>query len=164
MSDALTIRIELPPQRLRLYDAAGLKNREDGREEPAANGAGEREGSNATPRGHHFVRAKIGAGAPVDAVFVGRRWRGECYSSALAAQYPARDWILARILWLCGREVGFNRLGAVDSMRRYIYIHGTPPSEPMSVPHSHGCVRMRIADVIELFDLVPAGTPVTIYD
>lgn len=126
----------------------------------ARNGPGEGYGSGCTPRGWHVVRARIGAGAPPNAVFVGRRPTGEIYSPGLAARFPDRDWILTRILWLSGLEPGRNRLGRVDSMRRYIYIHGTPDSEPMGVARSHGCVRMRNSDLLELFDRTPAGTPV----
>ena len=108
------------------------------------------------------MRAKIGAGAPANTVFVGRRPTGEIWTPALAAEYPGRDWILTRILWLSGCEPGFNRLGEVDTMRRYIYIHGSPDAVPMGVPGSIGCVRMRNVDIIELFDLVPARTPVEI--
>lgn len=128
----------------------------------ALNGPGEQSGSNCTPRGRHIVRARIGAGAPRGAVFVGRRPTGEIWSPVLAQQHPQRDWILSRILWLSGCEPGFNRLGRVDSMRRFIYIHGTPDSEPMGVPLSHGCIRMRNADVMELFDQISAGCPVVI--
>ncbi|MFZ5556752.1 MAG: L,D-transpeptidase family protein [Pseudomonadota bacterium] len=128
----------------------------------AARGPGERSGSFCTPRGRHYIRAKIGAGQPINSVFVGRRPTGELFSSELAARYPERDWILTRILWLCGREPGFNRLGAVDTMRRYIYIHGSPDHVPMGVPGSHGCIRMRNEDIVELFERVNAGTPVDI--
>ena len=128
----------------------------------AARGAGQRRGSLQTPLGWHRIRAKIGAGAPLGAVFVGRRPTGEIWTPELAAAHPGRDWILTRILWLSGTEPGFNRLGEVDSMRRYIYIHGTPDTEPMGVPLSIGCVRMRNRDVAELFELVPAGTAVDI--
>ncbi len=127
-------------------------------------GAGEQKGSYQTPRGVHVVRAKIGADQPINSVFVGRRPTGEIWTPELGLQYPARDWILTRILWLSGCEVGMNRLGNVDSMQRYIYIHGTPDSEPMGEPQSHGCVRMRNADVIDLFELVPLHTPVLITD
>jgi len=125
-------------------------------------GPGEQRDSEQTPRGRHVIRAKIGAGLPPGAVLVGRRPTGEIWSRELADRYPQRDWILSRILWLSGCEVGRNRLGAVDSMRRYIYVHGTPDSEPMGVMASHGCVRMRNADVIELFERVPVGTLVDI--
>ena len=113
-------------------------------------------------RGRHVIRARIGAGQPLGAAFRGRRPTGEVWSPEMAAAQPERDWILTRILWLSGREPGRNRWGDVDSMRRYIYIHGTPDTEPMGVPLSIGCVRMRNRDVVELFDLVPAGTPVEI--
>ncbi len=128
----------------------------------AKNGAGEAPGSECTPRGSHIIRAKIGAGYPLNAVFIGRRPTGEVYSPELDAAQPGRDWVLSRILWLSGTEVGKNRLGGVDSMRRYIYIHGTPDSEPMGVPASHGCVRMRNDELLELFDKVEIGTSVLI--
>ena len=128
----------------------------------ATNGAGEQSGSNCTPRGRHIVRAKIGAGCPLNTVFVGRRPTGEVYSPELKEKFPHRDWILTRILWLSGCEVGFNRLGSVDTMRRYIYIHSTPDSVPMGVPASHGCILMRGTDMIDLFDRIPVGTSVNI--
>ena len=128
----------------------------------AANGPGELEGSGSTPRGRHIVRAMIGKGCPVGTVFVGRRPTGEVYTDALGGEFPQRDWILSRILWLSGVEVGKNRLGHVDTQRRYIYIHGCPDSEPMGVPRSHGCVRMRNRDVCQLFEQIKPGTPVTI--
>jgi len=128
----------------------------------ARKGAGELNGSNCTPRGRHIVRAKIGAGCAANTVFVGRRPTGEIYSPELREKYPERDWILTRILWLSGCEVGFNRLGCVDTMRRYIYIHATPDTVPMGIPASHGCILMRNAEMIELFDQVAVGTPVYI--
>ena len=128
----------------------------------AKNGTGEKSGSGCTPRGRHIIRAKIGDGLAVNSVLVGRRPTGEVYSQELAEQYPDRDWILSRIMWLSGKDVGKNRLGQCDSMQRYIYIHGTPDSEPMGVALSHGCVRMRNDDVIELFDLVNPGIDVLI--
>jgi len=128
----------------------------------ARNGPGERQGSGCTPRGRHQVRAKIGAGLPEAAVLVGRRWTGEVWSPELAAQHPQRDWILSRILWLSGCEPGRNRLGAVDTFRRYIYLHGTPASEPMGEPLSHGCIRLRNADLLALFERVPPHCSVII--
>lgn len=123
----------------------------------AFKGAGEVEDSGCTPRGLHRIRIKIGTGCVPGSVFVGRRPTGEVYSDGLARAQPERDWILTRILWLTGAEPGRNRGGLVDSLRRYIYIHGCPDTEPMGVPHSHGCIRMRNADVVELFDRVAAG-------
>jgi len=128
----------------------------------AKNGVGEKNGSFCTPRGEHIVRAKIGAGQPLNAVFVRRRPTGETWSPELGAKYPGRDWMLTRILWLSGCEPGKNRLRDVDTMRRYIYLHGSPDSAEMGKPGSIGCVRMRNRDIVELFDLVPPYTPVQI--
>jgi lipoprotein-anchoring transpeptidase ErfK/SrfK len=128
----------------------------------ALKGVGQQQGSYCTPLGRHVVRAKIGAGCPPNTVFVGRRPSGEIYSPELAARFPGRDWILTRILWLSGCEPGFNRLGDVDTMRRYIYIHGSPDEVEMGKPGSIGCIRMRNRDIIRLFDRVPPGTCVDI--
>jgi L,D-transpeptidase YbiS len=126
------------------------------------NGLGEKNGSFCTPRGSHIVRAKIGAGQPDYSVFVRRRPSGEIWTPQLHAKYPGRDWILTRILWLSGCEPGRNRLGEVDTMRRYIYIHGSPEVAEMGKPGSIGCIRMRNRDIVELFELVPPYTPVEI--
>lgn len=125
-------------------------------------GVGEQSGSYQTPRGQHLIRAKIGAGEAENTVFVRRRPTGEIWTPQLAEEFPGRDWILTRILWLSGCEPGCNRLGCVDTMRRYVYIHGSPDSAEMGVPGSHGCIRMRNADICELFDLLPCYTPVEI--
>ncbi|NNM82700.1 MAG: L,D-transpeptidase [Burkholderiales bacterium] len=127
-------------------------------------GAGERKGSLRTPRGLHVIRAKIGEGLPINTVFVGRRPTGEIYSKELAERFPERDWILTRILWLCGKTPGFNRFGEVDTMSRYIYIHGTPDKSEMGEPGSIGCIRMRNADLVELFGRFASGTQVEILE
>ena len=127
-------------------------------------GPGQEEGSGCTPLGWHYIRAAIGADQPPGSVFRGRRPTGEVFSASLAAEHPERDWILTRILWLCGLERGVNRGGSVDSQRRYIYLHGTPPSEPMGVPCSHGCIRLRDPALLELCSLAPPGTPVWLHD
>lgn len=157
------INISIPQQTLTLFaDDGTLQARY--RVSTALNGVGCQKNSGCTPLGKHTVRAKIGAGMPIGTVFVGRRATGEICSAELMAQFPDRDWILTRILWLSGCEPGVNRLGNVDTMQRYIYIHGTPDNVPLGVPDSHGCVRMRNADVAQLFDLVSVGTVVTISD
>ncbi|MGH8770303.1 MAG: L,D-transpeptidase family protein [Burkholderiales bacterium] len=155
------IRILFDSQRLELLDDSNtvLKTYPVS---TAEKGPGEEMGSYCTPRGRHVIRAKIGTGAQVNSVFVERRPTGEVFTPELGAQYPDRDWILTRILWLSGLERGFNRGGSVDSMRRYIYIHGTPDRMPLGRSGSKGCIRMRNADIIELFDLVPPGTEVEI--
>ncbi len=156
------IQVSLSAQRLWLTQAVG--GQREYLVSTARNGAGEAMGCGCTPRGPHVVRAMIGAGLPVNTVFVGRRPTGEIWTPELAAKHPERDWILTRILWLCGREPGRNRFGNVDTMRRYIYIHGCPDTCPMGVPLSHGCVRMRNEDVVDLFGRVAPGTPVLIAD
>lgn len=156
------IRVDLGEQALTLYEGG----EEAVASWPVSTGAAppsERNGSGGTPRGWHRVRARIGADAPSGTVFVGRRPTGERWSPRLAAEQPGRDWILSRILWLSGMEVGVNRLGSVDTMRRYIYIHGAPDDAPMGVARSHGCVRMANRDVIDLFDRVAPGMAVWIH-
>lgn len=128
----------------------------------AKNGLGEERGSEKTPRGWHQIRAKIGEGQPLNAVFRGRRPTGEIYGDALNAQYPNRDWILTRILWLGGLEAGINRYGAVDTTWRYIYIHGSPDHGVTGEPLSHGCIRMKSVDMLDLFDRVPIGLRILI--
>ena len=158
----MNIRIDIKQQTLSVVEGDRLV-----RQYPISSGArgvGEQAGSFCTPRGKHVIRARIGDGAEIDTVFVARRPTGERYTPSLRKQHPGRDWILTRILWLSGREPGKNRLGTSDTMRRYIYIHGTPDDVEMGVPGSHGCIRMRNQDVIELFDLVEVGTEVDIHE
>ena len=157
---AAEIRIYISQQQLTLIDELGEVAYWP--VSTALNGVGSNQGSGCTPLGRHQIKIKIGEDAPLNTVFVGRRATGEIYAPELAAAHPERDWILTRILWLSGLESGVNRGGHVDTLRRYIYIHGTPDSEPMGQPKSHGCVRMRNADLIELFDKVSAGTLVDI--
>ena len=157
------IRISLPQQTLELHDGRGALLRRYP-VSTAKNGAGEQNGSFRTPRGRHIVRAKVGAGETANTVFARRRPTGETWTPQLAEQFPGRDWILTRILWLSGKEPGRNRLGEVDTMRRYIYLHGSPDTVAMGTPGSIGCVRMCNSDIVELFDLIPAYTPVDIVE
>jgi L,D-transpeptidase YbiS len=154
------IRIDLASQRLSLV--------QDGRavlEYPVSTGAkgqGSEAGSFKTPIGWHRVKLKIGEGHPLGAVFVGRRPTGEVLSPVLQRAAPERDWILTRILWLEGLEPGLNRGGNVDTLRRYIYIHGTPDEGMGDPPSSHGCVRMYNSHVADLFSRVSVGMRVNI--
>lgn len=156
------IEISVPTQSLVLRNRGTGKNVIEVKVSTAANGVGEKNGSEQTPRGRHTICAKIGEELPVNSVLVGRRSTGEIYTEGLRKLHPQRDWILTRILWLKGCEKGKNRLGNVDTMRRYIYIHGTPDEIQMGVPGSRGCIRMRNEDIVKLFDLVQVGTPVNI--
>jgi len=159
----LRININIRSQHLDLLDDSGdlIKRYPIS---SAKNGVGELNGSFCTPRGRHVIRAKIGAGQPLNAVFVERRPTGEVYTPKLASSSPRRDWILTRILWLSGCERGYNRMGGVDTMRRAIYIHGSPDTAEMGKPGSRGCIRMRNRDIVELFDLVPIRALVEIQE
>lgn len=155
------INISILQQKLTLLDESG-KVKAQYAISSAANGVGCEKNSGCTPLGAHIIRAKIGDQQPLNTVFVGRRPTGEICTPALMAEFPERDWILTRILWLSGNELGKNRLGNVDTMQRYIYIHGTPDSVAVGSPDSHGCIRMRNTDIVELFNMVPVGTSVMI--
>ncbi len=128
----------------------------------AKNGVGCLLNSGCTPMGMHYVRACIGEGLSPYAVLIGRRPTGEEWSQALMDAYPQRDWILGRILWLCGLESGINRGGQVDTFRRYIYIHGSPAWSSERQPSSHGCVRVASEDMIRVFDYLGYGALVSI--
>ena len=132
----------------------------------AKNGVGSLQDSGCTPLGKHIIAEKIGGSEPMSAVFIGRVPTGEIYNADLGTLHPKRDWILSRILWLSGLEDGLNKgcneQGGCDTYQRYIYIHGTPDTEPMGMPLSHGCIRMRNEDIVALYEQVKAGIPVTI--
>jgi len=129
----------------------------------AKNGPGELQDSECTPRGRHRIYGKYGQHAPVNSVFVARRWTREICSPALQEKGEGRDWILTRIIRLQGCETGRNQGGNVDSFRRYIYIHGTPDNTVLGIPGSRGCIRMRNMDIEDLFDRVPLGAVVNIH-
>lgn len=160
LNKALYLKISVAEQILNVIE--GGKEVKSYQISTGLNGCSEQSGSGGTPRGKHYVRAMIGAGADKNAVFVGRRETGEIYTSTLAEQFPKRDWVLGRIMWLSGLEQGKNRLGNVDTMRRYIYIHGTPEVELLGKAVSHGCIRMSPDDVVELFSMLQVGVRVDI--
>lgn len=161
MALSLSIDVDIAQQQLALWHDGDCIKRYA--VSTALAGVGQLKNSQQTPLGHHIIRAKIGANQPINTVFKARRPTGEIYSDALAQSCGQRDWILTRILWLSGCEKQKNRLGQVDTMQRYIYIHGTPDTEPMGIARSHGCIRMRNQDILELFDRVDVGTSVFIH-
>ncbi len=158
--DLVRIQISIPAQRLYLLE--GGKTVIEYPVSTAKNGPGELMDSECTPCGKHIISEKIGDGAEVNSVFVGRVATGEIYLPSLREQYPDRDWILTRILWLSGIEEGKNKGGNVDSHDRYIYIHGSPDDVSMGQPGSRGCIRMRNNEIIELFELIDVSTEVMI--
>ena len=129
----------------------------------AKNGIGQKNGSECTPLGQHVIDSKIGGDAKEKSVFVGREETGEYFTEKLRQDNQERDWILTRILWLSGTEEGKNKGGDVDTMSRYIYIHGCPDSDSFSVPSSHGCIKMRNKDIVELFEKIDVGTHILIH-
>jgi L,D-transpeptidase YbiS len=162
MMTVFRLEVDIPQQKLFVFKNKNKKPIKEYLISTAKKGVGQVYGSEQTPQGLHVIRAKIGANYPANTVFIKRRATGELFVPEMREQFPERDWILTRIFWLCGLEVGKNRFGNVDSMKRRIYIHGSPDDVVMGVPGSRGCVRMRNADIIELFETIPAGTKVLI--
>ncbi|OGT50377.1 MAG: hypothetical protein A3E82_05030 [Gammaproteobacteria bacterium RIFCSPHIGHO2_12_FULL_38_11] len=119
----------------------------------AKNGIGEKKGSGQTPLGLHTIYQKIGEAMPIFTVFKGRTPTGEIWNADLSQQYPDRDFILTRILWLTGPQTPLDR---------YIYIHGTSDEAYLGTPQSHGCIRMRNTDLIDFFEKVLEGESVFI--
>ncbi len=128
----------------------------------AKNGVGNQNGSNQTPTGTHRICEKYGKDAPVGTIFRARRNTGKIAKIYTDQTNTPNDYVTTRILRLEGMETGVNRGKGVDSYRRYIYIHGTPEEGLIGTPESHGCIRMKNADVIALFNAVPVGTLVEI--
>ena len=125
-------------------------------------GTGNEEGSNKTPTGLHLIKEKIGKKIPINGRFIGRVFYGniaEIYSDMTISK---TDDITSRILWLSGLENGVNKGDSIDSYKRYIYIHGTSEEGRIGIPSSHGCIRMKNKDVIDLFNEVSIGTFVLI--
>jgi len=156
------LKVSIPRQEIRLVKGSQVVKRYP--VSTALKGTGEYAGSGCTPRGRHRIRLKIGAGCPLNTVFVGRRPTGELFNAERFRQEPLRDWILTRILWLTGAEPGFNRGGERDTLRRFIYIHGTAEERLLGRPVSHGCIRMGNRDILELFDLVHNQMEVLIHE
>jgi L,D-transpeptidase YbiS len=156
------IEIDLGRQRLQLWSEGRVLR--ECLVSTGANGIGEINGSGCTPRGRHVIRAKVGDGAAAGALFTRRRPTGEIWSPELHAKFPGRDWILTRILWLSGTERGRNRLGCVDTFRRYIYLHGTPPTTRLGIPGSKGCIRVSNNDIVDLYDRLPIGAEVNLHE
>ncbi len=153
--------VSVATQRLYAYNDAGVLQRVYPVSTAAA-GTGQQQGSGQTPLGRHRIRAKIGSGLPLGAVLVARRWTGDVWPQQV--QRAFRDAILTRVLWLCGEEPGWNRGGAVDTQRRFIYLHGTAEEWALGQAVSHGCVRLSNRDMLEVFALARSGDRVWIVE
>lgn len=153
VDDQHLVEISVPEQRMAVY-RDGIRIREY----PVSTskyGLGDEKGSNRTPLGDLRIAKKIGRDAPAGTVFKSRKPTGE----VLAPDAPGRDPIVTRILWLKGQEPR-----NANAYKRYIYIHGTPEERTIGTPASYGCVRMKSADIIDLFEIVGNGARVRIAD
>lgn len=157
VGDGLAVWISVEEQIFRV-----LRGRDVVWEEPcatAAKGTGSVKGSNQTPLGWHMIKRKTGDGAPWGQVFRGGQATKEVWKPG---QSTKEDLVLTRVLFLDGLEPGKNKGGNVDSYERYIYIHGTNDEAKIGTPSSHGCIRLRNDAVIDVYELLPTGTPVLI--
>lgn len=154
------INISVSNQKLSLFQEGELVS--SYKVSTALKGVGQEKNTNKTPLGNHIIRAMIGRNLPIYAVIKARRFTNEIWKKELDDPSITVDWILSRVIWLSGKDLGRNRLGNVDTMQRYIYIHGTNEEHLLGTPSSHGCIRMSNEDVIELFDLVSVGDIVEI--
>ena len=125
-------------------------------------GIGNQMGSNKTPTGLHKINSKYGHKTPVNGRMIGRVFYGQIAKIFSDTTTSKTDDITSRILWLEGLENGINKGDNIDSYKRYIYIHGTSEEGRIGIPSSHGCVRMKNKDVIDLFNEVAIGTFVLI--
>jgi len=154
------ILVDVPQQSLSLYEHDQCL--QSWPVSTASRGCGNDRDSLKTPLGAHRIAEKIGAGCQAHTIFKAREDTGCLADVIMQAHSGDEDLITSRILWLKGIEAGKNLNGDVDTQQRYIYIHGTPEEGLIGQPVSHGCIRMRNRDVIELFELVEVETLVFI--
>ena len=125
-------------------------------------GTGSEDGSNKTPLGLHRIKEKYGDDVPIGGRFIERVFYGKISAIYKDGTYSKMDDVLSRILWLEGMEEGVNKGKGIDSYQRYIYIHGTSEEGKLGVPASHGCIRMKNQEIIDLYDQIKIGTLVLI--
>ncbi len=126
------------------------------------NGLGNQDGSYQTPTGAHRICEKYGENSPIGTIFRARKDTDRIAHIYTDNTDSPEDYVTTRILRLEGMEPGVNKGKGIDSYHRFIYIHGTPEEGLIGTPASHGCIRMKNADVIALFDAIPIGTLVEI--
>lgn len=145
-------RIHISVRKQQLALKAGRKNLASYPVSTSGFGLGSKEGSLKTPTGKFRIAEKIGDGLPLGTVFKSRR-----PVRATKKLLRDEDLVMTRILWLDGLDPG-----NANTHDRFIYIHGTNHEEQIGEPASHGCIRMRNADLLELFERVEIGTSVVI--
>jgi len=128
----------------------------------SAYGTGNKAGSNKTPLGLHKVKQKYGEKTPINGRMVGRVFYGKIATIYKDNTKSKTDDVTTRIFWLEGLEKGKNKGKGIDSYKRYIYIHGTSEEGRLGTPASHGCIRMKNKDVIDLYKIIEVGTLVLI--
>ncbi len=128
----------------------------------AAKGIGNKSNSYKTPPGLHSIKKKIGDNVPEGGLFISRVYCGKKVKIITEKEKAKGDYVTSRIMWLQGEEPGINKGRNIDSYNRYIYIHGTAEEGFLGQPASHGCIRMKNSDVVELYDMVDEGTPILI--
>ena len=128
----------------------------------SAYGTGNKLGSNKTPLGLHKIKQKYGKATPINGRMVGRIFYGYIANIHTDETKSRTDDITSRILWLEGMEEGKNKGTGIDSYKRYIYIHGTSEEGRLGTPTSHGCIRMKNKEVIDLYKIIEVGTLVLI--
>ena len=125
-------------------------------------GVGSKAGSNKTPLGLHRIKEKFGDNTPINGRMIGRVYYGKIATIYTDQTKSKTDDVTSRILWLEGLEKGLNKGEGIDSYKRYIYIHGTSEEGRLGTPASHGCIRMKNKEMIELYDKIKIGTLVLI--
>ena len=125
-------------------------------------GEGSNVGSNQTPLGLHKIKSKFGEETPINGRMIGRVFYGEIANIYTDKTRSEEDDITSRIFWLQGMEKGKNQGQGIDSYDRFIYIHGTSEEGRLGSPASHGCIRMKNKDVIDLYKIIEVGTLVLI--
>jgi lipoprotein-anchoring transpeptidase ErfK/SrfK len=159
--DKATIVVDISEQKLYLYEGNEVHEDKMMKSYPVSTskyGIGNQSGSGRTPLGLHYIKNKIGEGAPKGTIFKARQNMGKIAK----INGEVGDLVTTRIMWLKGLESGKNKGRRIDSYKRYIYIHGTAEENKIGEPASHGCVRMYNSDVIDLFDRIKEGTRVEI--
>ena len=130
----------------------------------SSKGAGNEISSYKTPLGMHYIYEKIGDNAPIGTLFINKKNTNKIIKIDSLTMHKNKDEITTRLMSLMGKEMNINKGGSVDSFKRGIYIHGTSNEKTIGQPSSHGCIRMKNNDIVELFNIVDKQTPVFLFN